>query len=57
MLLMFDENLCEPPDVVKSVVERGGGHPDHVWFPEIALHSSADKFVMQLLWMLVRQNG
>ena len=55
--LMLGENLREPPHLVKRVVERGGGHPDNVWFPEIALHSSGDKLVMQLLWMLVRQNG
>jgi hypothetical protein len=51
---MLDENSREPPDVVKGVVERGGGNPDHVRFAEIALHSSADKLVMQLLWMLMR---
>jgi hypothetical protein len=51
---MLGENLREPPDLVKVVVEWGGGHPDNVWFPEIAFYSSADKFVMQPLWMLVR---
>jgi len=54
---MLDENLREPPDLVKRVVERGGGDPDNVRFPEIAFHSGGDKLVMQLLWMLVRQNG
>jgi hypothetical protein len=43
---MLDENLREPPDLVKRVVERGGGDADNVRFPEIALHPSADKLVM-----------
>ena len=55
--LMLDENLREPPDFVKGVVERGGGHPDNVRFAEIAFHSGGDEFFVQLLWMLVRQNG
>ena len=54
---MLDENLREPPDLVKRVVEWGGGHADDVGFAEIALHSSGDEFLVQLLRMLVRQNG
>ncbi len=54
---MVDENLREPPDLVERVVEWRRRDADHVRFPEVALHSSADKFVMQILWMSVRQNG
>ncbi len=53
---MLDENLREPPDFVKGVVERGGGDADDVRFPEIAFHSGGDEFFVQLLRMLVRQN-
>jgi hypothetical protein len=48
------EDLCEPPDFVKGVVQRRRRDADHVRLAKIAFHTGGDKFFVQLLWMLVR---
>jgi len=57
MSLMLGQNLGEAPHFVEGIVKWSGRDSDDVWFAEIALHSGGDERVMQLLWMLVRQNG
>ena len=54
--LMLGENLREPPDLVKRVVERGGGDADDVRFAEIALHVGRFQLVEKLLRMLAYQD-
>src|SRR5260370_8578819 len=53
---VLGQNPREAPDLVKRVVERGGGDADHVWLPEIAFHIAGDKLVVQLLRKFVREN-
>ena len=50
------ENLREPPDFVKGVIEWRRRDADHVGLAKIALHTTGDKFFVYLLWMFVRLN-
>ena len=51
---MVREDLRKTPDFVKGVVQRSRRDTNHVRLTEIAFYTRGDKFLMYLLWMLVR---
>ena len=57
VLAMISENAREAPHLVKGIVKRSGRDADHVWLAEIAFHPGGDQLIVQLLWMLVHQDG
>jgi hypothetical protein len=54
---MLDEKFREPPDLVKGVVKRSRRDANYIRFAEIAFYAGGHEFLMQLLRMLMRQNG
>ena len=39
------EDLCEPPDFVKGIVQRRRGDANDVWFAKIAFHAGRFQFL------------
>ena len=54
--MMFSQNFCEAPDLVKAVIERRWGGPDDVRFAKIALHTGGLEFLEKFSRMFVCQD-
>ena len=55
-MLMLCQNLREPPNFVKGVVEWCGRDADHVRFAEIAFYAGGFEFAERLFRMFVNQD-
>ena len=42
---MLGQDFGEAPDFVKSIVKRGGGDANDIWFAEIADHAGSFQFI------------